>query len=256
MPEDKFNFAPPASLGEFKDVRTFAQQIKHVAEANYYFFGGSKYSEADVKTLTDSIEKLTTKADIVKALKDSFTQAHAFVDDHYPGECLCDDGAWHARWSDGGLWNRARHGSLRTVSGVSAHERDCSPASRKKSNVRPRAMRQDDGRRRLIFGVRPVSLPHQFWCAALRKRLRRLATAVQHPPLCRRFGGFCFSSESLPKLLNPDTLLTVASRDTQAADFYVSLAPLLCHTCKCPPRTANPNNRRARLHPCRQSMSL
>ena len=31
IPEDKFNFAPPASLGEFKDARTFAQQIKHVA---------------------------------------------------------------------------------------------------------------------------------------------------------------------------------------------------------------------------------
>ncbi|MGP8173751.1 MAG: DinB family protein [Terracidiphilus sp.] len=80
MPEDKFNFAPPTSLGEFKGVRTFAQQIKHVAESNYYFFGGSDYSEASAKAMTDSIEKLTTKVDIVKALKDSFTQAHTFVD--------------------------------------------------------------------------------------------------------------------------------------------------------------------------------
>ena len=80
MPEDKFNFAPPASLGEFKGVRTFAQQIKHVAESNYYFFGGSEFTEADAKAMTASIEKLTTKADIVKALKDSFSKAHAFVD--------------------------------------------------------------------------------------------------------------------------------------------------------------------------------
>ena len=80
MPDDKFNFAPPASLGEFKDVRTFAQQIKHVAESNYYFFGGPDSTEAGDKAMSDSIEKLTTKADIVKALKDSFTQAHAFVD--------------------------------------------------------------------------------------------------------------------------------------------------------------------------------
>src|SRR5271166_3509290 len=79
MPEDKFNFAPPASLGEFKDVRTFAQQIKHVAEANYYFFGGPSYTDAANKTMADSIEKLTTKADILKALKDSFVQAHTFV---------------------------------------------------------------------------------------------------------------------------------------------------------------------------------
>jgi uncharacterized damage-inducible protein DinB len=80
MPEDKFNFAPPASLGEFKGVRTFAQQIKHVAESNYYFFGGSDFTEAQAKAMTDSIENLTTKADIVKALKDSFVRAHAYVD--------------------------------------------------------------------------------------------------------------------------------------------------------------------------------
>jgi uncharacterized damage-inducible protein DinB len=80
MPEDKFNFAPPASLGEFKNVRTFGQQIKHVAESNYYFFGGSDYTDAQTKAMSDSIEKLTTKADIVKALKDSFVRAHAYVD--------------------------------------------------------------------------------------------------------------------------------------------------------------------------------
>ena len=33
MPEDKYGFAP--TNGEFKDVRTFAQQIKHVAAVNY-----------------------------------------------------------------------------------------------------------------------------------------------------------------------------------------------------------------------------
>src|ERR1039457_6286490 len=33
MPEDKYGFAPTG--GEFKGVRTFAQQIKHVAAVNY-----------------------------------------------------------------------------------------------------------------------------------------------------------------------------------------------------------------------------
>jgi len=80
MPEDKYNFAPAATAGEFKGVRSFAGQIKHVAESNYYFFGGGDYSEATDKALTDSIEKLTSKADIVKALKDSFVKAHALVD--------------------------------------------------------------------------------------------------------------------------------------------------------------------------------
>jgi uncharacterized damage-inducible protein DinB len=80
MPDDKFNFAPTTAIGEFKDVRTFADQVKHVAEANYYFFGGTSLSEADLKAKGDTIKKLTSKAEIVQALKDSFTQAHTFVD--------------------------------------------------------------------------------------------------------------------------------------------------------------------------------
>jgi uncharacterized damage-inducible protein DinB len=76
MPEDKFNFSP--TQGEFKGVRTFGGQVKHVAESNYYFFGGGM-SEADMKTKSEAIEKLTSKADIIQALKDSFTQAHTFI---------------------------------------------------------------------------------------------------------------------------------------------------------------------------------
>jgi uncharacterized damage-inducible protein DinB len=78
MPEDKFNFAPAASAGDFKGVRSFGDQVKHVAESNYYFFGGNM-SEADMKTKSDAIEKLSSKADIIQALKDSFTQAHTYV---------------------------------------------------------------------------------------------------------------------------------------------------------------------------------
>jgi uncharacterized damage-inducible protein DinB len=79
MPEDKFDFAPPVTAGDFKGVRTFGAQVKHVTEANYYFFGGGGMSEADVKAKSDAIEKLTSKADIIQALKDSFTQAHTYV---------------------------------------------------------------------------------------------------------------------------------------------------------------------------------
>lgn len=78
MPEDKFNFSPPASAGDFKGVRSFGGQVKHVAESNYYFFGGGM-SEADMKTKSEAIDKLTSKAEIIQALKDSFTQAHTFI---------------------------------------------------------------------------------------------------------------------------------------------------------------------------------
>ncbi|HEY1272121.1 MAG TPA: hypothetical protein VGF08_09060, partial [Terriglobales bacterium] len=37
MPEDKYSFAP--SSGEFKGVRTFALQVKHIAAVNYMVAG-------------------------------------------------------------------------------------------------------------------------------------------------------------------------------------------------------------------------
>lgn len=70
MPADKYDFAPTS--GEFKGVRTFGQQLTHIAEAQYFFFGNF-----GVKPTVDtkSIEKLTSKDEIVKALKDSFVYA-------------------------------------------------------------------------------------------------------------------------------------------------------------------------------------
>jgi len=78
MPEDKYGFVP--TQGEFTKVRSFGDQIKHVAEANWYFFGGPDMTDDKAKAKQEAIEKLTTKADILQALKDSFKQAHAVVD--------------------------------------------------------------------------------------------------------------------------------------------------------------------------------
>jgi uncharacterized damage-inducible protein DinB len=78
MPEDKYNFVP--TQGEFTKVRSFGDQVKHIAEANYYFFAGDSFSDAEDKTKTAAIEKLTSKADIMQALKDSFKMAHTLVD--------------------------------------------------------------------------------------------------------------------------------------------------------------------------------
>jgi uncharacterized damage-inducible protein DinB len=80
MPEDKFNFAPPEGSGDFKGVRSFSAQVKHVTGSSYYFFGGPDMTEDQVKAKEEAVEKLTTKAEIVQALKDSFVNAHTFVD--------------------------------------------------------------------------------------------------------------------------------------------------------------------------------
>jgi hypothetical protein len=78
MPEDKYGFVP--TQGEFAKVRSFGDQVKHVAESNWYFFGGPDITEAQLKVKSDAIMKLSSKADILQALKDSFQQAHALVD--------------------------------------------------------------------------------------------------------------------------------------------------------------------------------
>jgi uncharacterized damage-inducible protein DinB len=80
MPADKFSFAPsqaifaPGQKTEFAKVRTFAQQATHVAEANYFFYNIVSGLKPDVDT--QSIEKLTSKDDVVAALAGSFAFAH------------------------------------------------------------------------------------------------------------------------------------------------------------------------------------
>jgi uncharacterized damage-inducible protein DinB len=78
MPEDKFGFAP--TNGEFKGVRNFAQQAKHVAAVNYIVASAILGEKPPVDTGGESgPDAVKTKADIVKFLKDSFAYAHKAV---------------------------------------------------------------------------------------------------------------------------------------------------------------------------------
>jgi uncharacterized damage-inducible protein DinB len=70
MPEDKYSFVPTG--GNFEGVRSFAEQVKHVACANYGFF-----NEIEGKTPPNHCEKggpakAKTKAELVKYLRESF----------------------------------------------------------------------------------------------------------------------------------------------------------------------------------------
>jgi len=78
MPEEKFGFAP--TNGEFKGVRTFAQQIKHVAAVNYEL-GAAILEEKPPADIGDESgpASITTKADVLKYLKDSFAYVHKAV---------------------------------------------------------------------------------------------------------------------------------------------------------------------------------
>jgi uncharacterized damage-inducible protein DinB len=75
MPADKYNFKP--TKGTFEGVRTFAQQVTHIAASQYYYFGNFGVQGG---VDSDAIDKLTKKDDIVKALKDSYAFAHQAIE--------------------------------------------------------------------------------------------------------------------------------------------------------------------------------
>jgi uncharacterized damage-inducible protein DinB len=75
MPEDKYSFAPTA--GEFKGVRSFEQQVKHVAAVNYIFASAILGEKSPVDTGGENgPDSVKSKADIIKYLKDSFAYLH------------------------------------------------------------------------------------------------------------------------------------------------------------------------------------
>jgi uncharacterized damage-inducible protein DinB len=78
MPEDKFGFAP--SSGEFKGVRTFGEQVKHVAAVNY-IFGAALLSEKVPVDVGDESgpASIKTKTEIMNYLKDSFAYVHKAI---------------------------------------------------------------------------------------------------------------------------------------------------------------------------------
>jgi hypothetical protein len=80
MPADKFDFTP-ASLNipnaAYKDVRTFAQLVKHTAAANYRLWTNvtGEQMPANIKG-PNGPDELKSKDEIIKFLKDSFAVGH------------------------------------------------------------------------------------------------------------------------------------------------------------------------------------
>jgi len=80
MPEDKFNFSPESLNlpgANYKGVRSFAVQVKHIAASNYFIWSpltGDKLPP----NLKDGNgpEDVKTKAEILAFLKDSFALGH------------------------------------------------------------------------------------------------------------------------------------------------------------------------------------
>jgi hypothetical protein len=77
MPEDKYSYIP--TVGKFDDVRSFGEQVKHVACAQFAFF-----NEFEGKKPPEDCEKgghdpAKTKSELIKYLKDSFDYSNRVI---------------------------------------------------------------------------------------------------------------------------------------------------------------------------------
>jgi len=81
MPEDKYSFAP--TEGNFKGVRTFAQQVKHLATANdrlaEAILGQAPPTAPDEGLTSNGPDAIQTKDQIMQYLKESFANMHKAI---------------------------------------------------------------------------------------------------------------------------------------------------------------------------------
>lgn len=80
MPEEKFNFTPESltiSGDDYKGVRSFAVQVKHIASSNYFIWSPitGDAVPAVIKNGNGPAD-MKSKADILKFLRESFALGH------------------------------------------------------------------------------------------------------------------------------------------------------------------------------------
>ena len=105
MPEAKYSFTP--SNGEFKGVRTFGEQVKHLAASNYQLGSRILGEEPPLGTQGEAApSSVNSKAEIMEYLKGSFACLHraaARVDEENEVELIA---------GTKGTWQRTRLGLL------------------------------------------------------------------------------------------------------------------------------------------------
>src|SRR5437868_11623002 len=83
MPEDKFDFSPEKlniSGSDYKGVRTFGEQLKHIAAANYLIWAPIM-GEKPPDTVNDGKgpDNMKAKTEMIELRKDSFAFGHKAV---------------------------------------------------------------------------------------------------------------------------------------------------------------------------------
>jgi uncharacterized damage-inducible protein DinB len=73
MPAEQYDFKP--TDGEFREVRTFGEQVKHVACANFAFFNEIEKKEPPADCANGGPNPAKTKAELMAYLQESFDYA-------------------------------------------------------------------------------------------------------------------------------------------------------------------------------------
>jgi hypothetical protein len=133
MPEDKFDFSPeklniPGS--EYKGVRTFGEQLKHIAASNYLIWSPIT-GEKPPDTVNDGKgpDNMKAKAEIIKFVKDSFALRPQIG--RHPEQLEPRRTDYLEKWQDdhasfpGNICRSSLLRSLRPDDRVSPDERDC-----------------------------------------------------------------------------------------------------------------------------------
>ena len=86
MPAESYGFKP--TDGAFKDVRTFGEQVKHVACSNFAFFNEIEKKEPPAACGTGGPHPATTKTELMAYLRESFAYARHVLRTMTPANAL------------------------------------------------------------------------------------------------------------------------------------------------------------------------
>ena len=86
MPEEKYGFIPTA--GKFDDARSFGEQVKHVACAQFAFFNEFEGKQPPADCERGGHDPAKTKEELIKYLKDSFDYSNRVLATLTPANAL------------------------------------------------------------------------------------------------------------------------------------------------------------------------
>jgi hypothetical protein len=79
MPEEKYNFSPEnlqLAGSDYKGVRSFAVQLKHIAASNYFIWTGVTGDKVPEGLESNGPATLKSKVEIIQFVKESFALGH------------------------------------------------------------------------------------------------------------------------------------------------------------------------------------